>query len=89
MVSVTVSAAVTGLGLSFLSLYTLSKMLSPAAEAFRMFVLRHGEASLLAQFERYLPMAPAKPDAARRTPVGPSSGRAAATIRAIDQGKRP
>ena len=45
--------------------HTLSKMLSPAAEAFRLFVLRHGEASLSAQFARYLPEAPAKADAAR------------------------
>jgi hypothetical protein len=45
--------------------HTLSKMLSPAAEAFRMFVLRQGEASLSAQFARYLPSPPANADAAR------------------------
>jgi hypothetical protein len=72
--------------------HTLSKMLSPAAEAFRMFVLRHGEASLSAQFGRYLPAAPAKADAARaprRLPAASSSARGAAKTPAITKGKRP
>jgi len=81
--------------------HTLSKMLSPAAEAFRLFVLRHGEASLSAQFARYLPEAPAKADAARaprrstakgRTPhaktTGSSARAASASARKRSQGKR-
>ncbi len=37
--------------------HTLSKMLSPAAEAFRYFVLERGESFLASQFGRHLTLA--------------------------------
>jgi LysR family transcriptional regulator, low CO2-responsive transcriptional regulator len=65
-------AVMAGMGLSFLSLHTLvegapvvrawnvvhtlSKVLSPAAEAFRYFTLERGERFLAAQFERHAPL---------------------------------
>ncbi len=39
--------------------HTLSKLLSPAAEAFRYFVLERGEGFLAAQFGRFTPLPPA------------------------------
>jgi LysR family transcriptional regulator, low CO2-responsive transcriptional regulator len=36
--------------------HTLSKVLSPAAEAFRYFMLERGEAYLAEQYARYLPL---------------------------------
>jgi len=39
--------------------HTLSKVLSPAAEAFRYFVLEHGESYLAGRFGAYLALAPA------------------------------
>jgi DNA-binding transcriptional LysR family regulator len=51
--------------------HTLSKLLSPAAEAFRYFVLEHAEAMLAAQFSGigHLPTAaPAASDRGRRAP---------------------
>lgn len=38
--------------------HMLSKLLSPAAEAFRYFVLEHGEAFLAERFSRHLPLQP-------------------------------
>jgi hypothetical protein len=77
-------------------------MLSPAAEAFRLFVLRNGEASLSAQFARYLPSPPANADAARaprrakapaRKPGAKSKSRPASAVPAATpkrlKGKRP
>ena len=55
--------------------HTLSKVLSPAAEAFRQFIVKNGEASLSAQFARYLPAAPAKADASRAARRGRAAAR--------------
>ena len=70
--------------------HTLSKVLSPAAEAFRQFIVKNGEASLSAQFERHLPAPPDSADAARgprRRPV--TARRASPTKRPRPTGKRP
>jgi hypothetical protein len=41
--------------------HMLSKLLSPAAEAFRYFVLEQGETFLASQFGRHLPLLGASP----------------------------
>lgn len=43
-----------GLGGGAQQVHTLSKMLSPAAEAFRYFVLERGEAFMAEHFGRYM-----------------------------------
>ena len=74
--------------------HTLSKVLSPAAEAFRQFIVKNGEASLSAQFARYLPAVPPKADAprpARQPPRGAAPPRRAvrsATTSTRKTGKR-
>jgi len=50
--------------------HTLSKVLSPAAQAFRYFMLERGEAYLATQYARHLPLrGNVEPKPARRAPA--------------------